>query len=252
MKTWHFLGSTLLLLALGAVAAATWQGLVGEPGNPAHADPGVIVGIDMNTTGNTCPNDGTDCTLGAIDDCVATTAGATIGFDVFLDGLSADSYLGAGYRIDVWPPSSTLQSPGGSLPHNDPTVNLTAQQGAVLDLSDALPDSIPPWNATIADFTAAEYNPPYTQGVLGRYDLDLTGVAAGVYYLTLSNLVIGRDNPPRRLADGGRGLGRQLQPALRRHRRGRRLPRLCGRVLREPDGAGRRLHHPDHDHTRRD
>ncbi|NIM49966.1 MAG: hypothetical protein GTO22_12090, partial [Gemmatimonadales bacterium] len=50
--------------------------------------------------------------------------------------------------------------------------------------------------ANIADLFAAEYNPPFTKGVVGRYALDLTGVAPGVYPMTLSSVAMGRDVPP--------------------------------------------------------
>ncbi|NIM49967.1 MAG: hypothetical protein GTO22_12095, partial [Gemmatimonadales bacterium] len=55
------------------------------PGDPASTPPiPLTVGIDMDPTGNSCPGDGvTDCTLGEIDACLETTAGATIQFDVF-------------------------------------------------------------------------------------------------------------------------------------------------------------------------
>ncbi len=118
---------------------------------------------------------------------------------MFLDGIPAgDSYLGAGYLLEVWP--GILQDPDGfgPLPHGHPNVNLTAQGAGslVFDLSDPLPDGAPPWIANVADLLAAEYNPPFTMGVVGRYQLDLTGVAPGVYPMTLSTVVMGRDVPP--------------------------------------------------------
>jgi hypothetical protein len=178
----------LVLLTMGPMSGA----------DPVQAQPPLVVGIDLDPTGNSCPNDGTDCTLGAINGCLETTAGATIEIDVFLEGIpSGESYLVASYELGGWP--GELQDPDGfnPLPHAHPLVNLTAQPlSSINDLSDLLPDSSPPYMANIADFGAAEYNPPFTHGVLGRYALDLAGVAANVYNLTLSEVVVGRDVPP--------------------------------------------------------
>lgn len=87
MKTWLLVGSTSLLLALGTIAVATWQGL---EASPAHADPTLVVGLDMDPTGNFCSGSAIDCTLGDIDQCVsvANTEGLEFDIDLFIQGLT--------------------------------------------------------------------------------------------------------------------------------------------------------------------
>ncbi len=150
---------------------------------------GLVAGFDMDPTDNSCPNDGTDCTLGTIETCVEVSAGDVFQFHVFLDGLpSMNSILGFGYDINSFPGTLTAKV------HKSATVNLVAQPGSmILDISEGVPDSSPPYAANVADLGAAEYNPPFTQGVLGRYTLDVTGVAAGVYGMTLSNVIIANE-----------------------------------------------------------
>ena len=59
------------LLTIMVVAPVVWQG----SDKPAQATPGLVVGFDMNPTGNSCPYDGTDCALGSIETCVEVSAG---------------------------------------------------------------------------------------------------------------------------------------------------------------------------------
>jgi hypothetical protein len=187
------------LLTIMVVAPVIWQG----SDEPAQATPGLVVGFDMNPTGNTCPDncratsgdpphciDSDDCTLGSIETCVEVSAGDVLQFDVFLDGLpSGDSILGFGYTIYGFPGTLTTQT------HEDGTVNLIAQPGSsILNFSDPPPTTGPSSHlVSMADLGAAELNPPFTKGVLGRYTLDVTGVSAGVYGMTLGNVVIGND-----------------------------------------------------------
>jgi len=172
------------LLAVMVVAPVVGQGSDDETEVP------IVVGFDMNPTGNTCPNDGTDCTLGSIDSCVEVSAGDVLQFDVFLDGLpSGEGILGFGYAMNGWPGTMTAQT------HVDPLVNLVAQGGSPLELgTDPTPDSPPPHIVNVADFGYAEYNPPFTRGVLGRYALDVTGVSPGVYGMTIGSPKMGNDS----------------------------------------------------------
>ena len=136
------------LLTIMVVAPVVWQG----SDKPAQATPGLVVGFDMNPTGNSCPYDGTDCALGSIETCVEVSAGDVFQFDVFLDGLpSGDSILGFGYKIYGFP--GTLIA----LTYDDSTVNLIAQPGSsILEFNDSVPDSFPPYDTSVGDLGAAE------------------------------------------------------------------------------------------------
>ena len=98
MRTWLFVWSTLLLVAIGAIAAIAWQGPIAGLGGSARAQAPVVVSIDMDPTGNSCPFNGTDCTLGTVEACISTLdVGDVFQFDVFMDDLpSGESYLAAG------------------------------------------------------------------------------------------------------------------------------------------------------------
>ena len=58
-------------LIAGVIVLAMW--LMGGSGEPAQANTPITVGFDMNTAGNSCPGDGTNCTLDTIDTCVVPT-----------------------------------------------------------------------------------------------------------------------------------------------------------------------------------
>jgi hypothetical protein len=150
---------------------------------------------DIDCADPQCPCNLCDCTLGTIQRCVEVpTGGGVIQFDVFLDNLPAgDSILGFAYSIGGWPLPGILTAQT----HSDPTVNLCEQPGSsspLIDMSDSVPDNTAPHGVNIADMGAAEYNPPFTQGVLGRYSLNLTGVADGLYALTLSSVLLGNNS----------------------------------------------------------
>ena len=193
----------LAVLGAGLIVALTILGLwlSGHYYQAARAQGPVIVGYDMNTAGNSCLGDGvTDCTLGAINPCIEVAAGATFHIDVFLEGLPNvdpdESILGFGYTIE-WGPSDFLDI--NSQTHTSTTVNLAAQElpFVPIDLSDTVPDADSPHNVNFADFGAAEYNPPYTHGTLGRYNVTVpAATAAGLYGLTLTGVTLGRDVPP--------------------------------------------------------
>ncbi len=148
----------------------------------------VVVGYDMDPTGN----DAT--TLGNIDRCVEVSAGQQFQVDVFLNGLpSGDSVAGVGYTIGF--PDSVAE-----IVAQDPQFLLAAVPGSnVQDLGDAAPGTTNPHVVSIVDFGSGtgETNPPYAQGVLGRYTMQiLTTTSPGVYALTLDDVVVGQDIPP--------------------------------------------------------
>ena len=196
------LAAIMVALAVCLVLLAVWLAGGTDEGAEAHPAP-VIVGFDMDTAGNSCPYNCTDggsptrcttcptypncdCSLGSIESCVEASAGATITFDVYLEGLpSGASILGMGYEIDTWPGTITSRT------HGDLTVNLIAQPGSSThDYSDLPADASPPYVVNVTDSGYAEYSPLFTHGVLGRYGLTLTGVAPGLYGLTLTSVTL--------------------------------------------------------------
>lgn len=182
----------VVLFLTALVASVFLVARLGASGGTSQAQGPVIVGFDMDTTGNSCPFDGTNCTLGNIDRSVdVPSGGGVIEFDVFLEDLpGSESILGWGAQIGGWPGTLTGQVCEVG------TVNLPAQPGSnmlVPPCGELVPDSTPPHSAAVSDLGAAEFNPPYTHGTLGRYTLDTTGVADGVYGLTLSNVLAGND-----------------------------------------------------------
>jgi hypothetical protein len=143
-----------------------------------------VVGFDMDASGNSAT------ALGSPDRCVSVSAENEEEFevDVFLDGLSKDSVLGFGYDINF--PDGVVR-----LVDHDHSMLVEAEPGsASTDLSDDPPSTASPHFVTVADFGPAEYNPPYTQGVLGRYTFKVLPTAEpGTYSLTLTRMDIARD-----------------------------------------------------------
>ena len=215
-KTVIFGALTLGLLAVLLTALAS--GMLTHTERTALADPGVTIGIDMVTAGNSCPNDGLDplakghnttctgappltncdCSLGAVDTCKAVSAGTPVTFDVFLTGLNSnaqatDDLLGFQYTIG----EKNGKAVGAvAKTHLDGAINMPAQPGSGPPLDLSVGAVIPGLKVTVADMGYGEWGPPsgvYTQGVLGRYVVQTTGLAPGIYALTLANLGLGRD-----------------------------------------------------------
>lgn len=177
----------LALVSTLAVGVHVWPG--GQ--EAARAQQPLIVGFDMNTAGNECPADGTDCSIGPVDACVAVNPGDNLQFDVFLQGLpEGENFSGADFKI-MWGPPDWLDITERT--HTLASVNLLVQmQGsAPVDLSpQELPVVSSPYITSIIDFALPvgrydEANPPYTQGVLGRYSGQVASDAEpGIYTLT--------------------------------------------------------------------
>lgn len=112
--------------------------------------------------------------------------------DVFLTGLpTGESVAGFGYQIGF--PESVVEVAD----HSHGLLIEEASGSSAFDLSDDVPDTTSPHSAAVADLGSAEYNPPYSQGVLGRYTFKVLPTAsAGVYGLNLEQLEIARDVPP--------------------------------------------------------
>jgi len=179
----------------GAVMLAMWLAGGSSGAVLANGAP-VIVGFDMDPTGtpaNSCPDDGTNCTLGTIQECKYIASPGEVTFDVFLDGLPlGESILGFGYVIG----EDDSQSVGlvTDCDHEDATINLIAQPGSsTLSFSGLCNGtvSVLGYSAQMGDLGAAEWNTPYTQGTLGRYTVDVA--SNGLYFLTLNEVLLGND-----------------------------------------------------------
>jgi len=186
----------VVLFLTALVASVLVVARPGVPGGTSQAQVPLIVGLDMNPAGNSCPNDGTNCTLGPIDQCVEVpSGGGVVEFDVFLEDLPyGESIWNWSADIDGWPGLFTGQDCLSG------TIILTAQPGSQNLLgypcgepTYPYPDDTPPHAVRSSEIAAAEYNPPYTHGALGRYTLDTTGVADGFYGMTLDSLQVVSD-----------------------------------------------------------
>ena len=178
------------LLSLGAFSRS----------DSAQASGTLVVGFDMDpqsTPANTCPNDGvTDCTVGSVERCVFVpiTPGTTFEVDVFVTGLT-NGFLAWNANIDfpdtATPAKLTLSSHVAEV---NPSVNLIAQSAgsAPLSFSERAPDPPgstepgSPHHAAVAEMGTGEDTPPFTQGVLARYEFTVgAGATSGLYALTL-------------------------------------------------------------------
>ena len=169
--------------------------MLGGPDGPAQAQGEIVVGFDMIPTGNSCPSStAADCILGNIDTCVSTLdVGTVFSVDTFIEGIPlGESVLVYAYD---WAFPGTINSQT----HCTSALNLTAQPGSSCsESSEGVPDFASPHSSNVGDTDAAEYNPPLTHGTLGRYELDVAGLAPGVYGLTFppGTVLVGRDIPP--------------------------------------------------------
>ena len=164
---------------------------------PTPPPTGAVVGFDMDPTGNSCPNNGdgvTDCTLDTIDACVKVpSGGGVVQFDVFFEGLPSGSSI-SGFEYHFGEKADLPVGVVTGYVHGDGTINLPAQPGSmILDLGDLPGTAVPSFDVAVVDFGGSEHNPPFTRGTLGRYTLDTTGTADGLYGLTLDGVVITND-----------------------------------------------------------
>ncbi len=171
-----------ILLAVVLLAPKAWPGGEGS----AQASDTVVVGYDMVPAGNTAT------TLGDIDRCVEVSAGQQFEVDVFLDSLpSGDSLLGVGYTIGF--PDSVVQI----VAHDHQFLLAAAPGSNLFDAGDVPPGTVTPYMVSIVDMGTGETNPPYAQGVLERYTMQvLPSAPAGAYGLTLDDVILGQDSPP--------------------------------------------------------
>lgn len=163
--------ATVSILALAGV----W--LLGGD-NLAGANPVYTVGIDLDISGNSASE------VGTTDLCLLKSAG---------DKFDVDVWAGT-----FWP-EETLGSFDYSLNFDDTRLKintqnhlmlLTLQEGSVVtDTSEAVPDVTSPHYVTAIDYTAPE--PGDTQGVLGRYEVEvLADASPGLAWLSPTDVVL--------------------------------------------------------------
>jgi hypothetical protein len=192
------IGSILAAVALALAVLGVWQ--FGHTDDTTLAQQPLDVGFDMdpfNAPANSCPNNGdgiTDCTLGSIETCISVGLDATIVIDTFLDGIPLGDSIGA-YSYHWGEKHSLPLGLVTAMTHNNGAINLSSQPGSSIfdGLSDQPPTPTVSFDAIVSDFGTSEFNPPFTKGTLGRYEVDLTGVAAGLYGLTMDSVIVGND-----------------------------------------------------------
>jgi hypothetical protein len=165
----------------------------------ASPDP-IIIGYDMDPSGNTCPGTGTaDCTLGTIDPCVAVpSGGGSITMDVFLDGLPPGGNL-LSFSYVTWEQNGQAVGTVTSFIHANKLINLIYQKTPLASLSDfssPAGTALPGWSASVADLLGGlESNPPFTKGVLSRLAINIPATTLdGLYGLTIISPVVGDRN----------------------------------------------------------
>jgi len=187
------------LLAIGSATvtalavAALW--LSGGQADIARAQGPILVALDMDPTGNSCPGDGVnDCTLGAVDRCVKVSPGASFNFDVILDNLPSHTdgqgLVGLDFKL-VWgasvsPAEADVIDISMRVAFNSLIHVFRQAAGSAGDLHDpqALPVQVPPYIGGPADASGDEPNPPWTQGTAWRGAATVSAAAApGVYRL---------------------------------------------------------------------
>jgi hypothetical protein len=181
-----------IAVGLGLATALMVTGHIWPVGHEAaRAQTPIVVGYDMNTAGNECPNNGTDCSVGPIDACVSVNPGDSFQFDVFMQGLPKGEAIAGWDSKMLWGPPDWLDITERT--HVSTSVNVLVQVpgSQVLDLSpQELPVVSSPLIIAVVDMALPiarydEANPPYTQGVLGRYTGQVSAdTEPGLYALT--------------------------------------------------------------------
>ncbi len=199
----------LLVPAIAAIAVALAILAVLQFGytSQTSAQGPIDVGFDMNPNSapaNSCPGTGnaggTDCTLGSIETCVAVpSGGGTIEFDVYMDNFPVgDDLLSFSYHLD-----EKHSNPVGNITaRNEQTVGINITEddpgSSTMSMSDPLGPVIS-YDGAIADMAVAESNPPFTQGTLGRYTVNVAA-PDGIYGLTLDTVKMANSGlPPEKL-----------------------------------------------------
>ena len=165
----------VLFTAAVVVVAAFAAGLWLLSGTGAQADPGTVVGIDVDTTQNYKDN------LGTIQECVTKDADATLDVDVYVNEIPSGKSLTDFSYLLVFD-QSDLEVTG----QEHVTMLLSAAgAGVPIDGSEPIPptDTVSPHGVSVSEWTNVEEGP--IKGVLGRYTLHLKAGASGLANLSL-------------------------------------------------------------------
>lgn len=170
----------------------------GTPTGPGGPSAGLVVGLDMDpfgTPANSCPgNDSEDCTLGTIERCksVPNAPGETFTVDVFVQGLP-QGFQAWSYNLEFPDSTSPAQLTMIDQATTDPTVNLLVQspESEPVEVSEDVPDVATPHYAGVGEFATSEDTPPFTGGVLGRYEFAVgEGAVSGLYDVELEPVIL--------------------------------------------------------------
>lgn len=171
-------------LLLGFLAGAAWLAVLSTWGQAGSYSSLVTVGIDMQPglDGGSPENSGTS--LGAIQSCTEAPPGQTITVDTYLDAIpGARDFASFDYLIGFEPGVLELSSST----HGDGAINLLASTPGS-EVNAAVSD-VPNGIRVVAyDFGQAERGP--ARGVLGRYAIEISPGATGVYEITLDQVVL--------------------------------------------------------------
>jgi len=195
----------LTLWAAGAVASSDNAQTVAvgpvASSDDAQTGAGIIIGIDMDPTGNVCTgpaSQGETCSIPSVERCISIPSdqGTTFQIDTFVTGLT-NGFAGFNYVL-AFPDTTTganLAMTGQT--ETDAAVNLIMQSigSGPISLSEFVPE--PPGEAlwaenhlsAVADFGTWE-EATWTRGVLVRYEFTIQagGPTPGVYGFTFTNL----------------------------------------------------------------
>jgi hypothetical protein len=178
------------VLGAGLVVGLSLLALSLSGGGSTHAQGPIVLAIDMDPTGNSCPGDGvTDCTLGTIDRCVSVPATQGTTFDI--DGVVKNLWNGhIGWNWDLAFPDSAgaakLTLTAEILQNS--AVNLIMQSAGSTPIFDGdnVPDATSPHGANMLDFGTAETTPPFTKGVESRMTFTVgAGATPGLYSFSI-------------------------------------------------------------------
>jgi len=177
------------LIALGACLLGNGQRVA-----QAEPDPGGVLGIDVDPSGNTATS------LDTIDQCISVSSGANFDIDVFLNSVPSPHNLGGfEYRLNY--DNTVLQV--NAVDHRAGTSLVMSQPlGGLVEMGDCSPAGslCPDTDGSL--FVSAldsggqrSAEGPGSLGVLGRYNLTVIGGEGRLTSLTLTDLAIGGYEP---------------------------------------------------------
>lgn len=178
-------------------------------------EPGSRIAADMIPSGNSSGS------LGPLDHCVSVSGGASLVFDVVLDGFPAGMANLAGFNFAIQPAASAgtgnltnLQVV--SVENFTTGINILTNEGTglIFDLSTPVPSPLDGFQIAPTDLGSAEGPPTTTEGVLTRFTVSTAGVANGLYAIDLEGGlgvqlfdIAGTGYAPDEALDGDDGFG---------------------------------------------